>query len=321
MAGSKPWRVDVHHHFYPPEYLKELVNPSTGGEGSAFPGVRDWTVARTVEEMDRHGAATAIISLSPPGCRMLDVEGNRRLARICNDFGAQMARDNPGRFGLFGVLPLPDVDGSLREIAYAFDTLKADGIELMTSYGDKWLGDPAFEPIYQELNRRSALVFVHPLAPTCCAGLIPWVPPALVEYPHDTNRCIMSLMFSGTLSSYPDIRFIFCHGGGSMPMLAGRVQHSGSNRRFLSKVPKGIDYELKKLHYDIALAAFRPSLSALFALVPVTQVLLGSDYPFSSIGDSVAGLDDMRLSEPDSRAIYRGNAERLIPRLKALVEA
>ena len=321
MAGTKPWRVDVHHHFYPPEYLKELVNPSSGGEGSAFPGVRDWTVVRTVEEMDRHGAATAIISLSPPGCRMHDAEGNRRLARICNDYGARMARDHPGRFGLFGVLPLPDVDGSLREIAYAFDALKADGIELMTSYGDKWLGDPMFEPVYQELNRRKALVFVHPLAPNCCVGMIPWVPAALVEYPHDTNRCIMSLMFSGTLSKYPDIRFIFCHGGGSMPMFAGRVAHSGSNRRFLANVPKGIDYELKKLHYDIALAAFRPSLLALFALVPPSQVLLGSDFPFSSIGASVSGLDEMGLPEADSRAIYRGNAERLIPRLKALVEA
>jgi predicted TIM-barrel fold metal-dependent hydrolase len=106
-----------------------------------------------------------------------------------------------------------------------------------------------------------------------------------------------------------------------MPMLAGRVAHSGSNRRFLDKVPKGIDYELKKLHYDIALAAFRPSLSALFALVPMSQILLGSDYPFSSIGASVSGLDEMRLNDSDSRAIYRGNAERLMPRLAALVEA
>jgi predicted TIM-barrel fold metal-dependent hydrolase len=318
---STAWRVDVHHHFYPPEYLAALSNPGAGGEGAAFPGVRDWTTARTLEEMDRSDVATAILSLSPPGCRMLDPEGNRRLARVCNEHAARMAHDHPGRFGLFGVLPMPDVEGSLAEIAYAMDVLKADGIQLMTSYGDLshslWLGDPQYDAVFQELNRRKAVVFVHPLAPTCCANLIPWVPAALLEYPHDTNRCIMSLMFSGTLSRHADIRYIFCHGGASMPTFAGRVMHSGSNRRFLDKVPNGIEHELKKLHYDIALAAFKPSLSALFALVPATQVLLGSDYPFSSIASTVSGLEEMNVPQADARAIYRGNAERLIPRLKA----
>jgi len=321
MPEQKNWRIDVHHHFYPPEYLKQLTGdtPQPGSE-RAQPGVQNWTTARTVEEMDKHGVATAVISLSPPGCRMFDRDGNRRLARLCNDYGARMGTDHKGRFGLFGVLPMPDVEGSLAEIAYAFDTLKADGIQLMTSYGDSWLGDPKYDPVMDELNRRKATVFVHPLAPSCCSSLIPWVPAALVEYPQDTNRCIMSLMFSGTLTRCPDIKFIFCHGGGSIPFLAGRVQHSGSNRRFLDKVPNGIEHELKKLHYDIALAAFQPSLAALFALVPKSQVLLGSDYPFSSIGAAVGGLDAYGVSEADARAIYRGNAERLMPRLKALVE-
>ena len=311
------WRVDVHHHFYPDEY-RQAMQKAAGGEGGAFPGVRDWTVARTLEEMDRNGVATSILSLSPPGCRMGDPESNRRLARLCNDYGARMAKEHPGRFGQFGVLPLPDVEGSLAEIVYAMDTLKADGIQLMTSYGEKWLGDPMFDPVLAELNRRKALVFVHPLAPTCCGNLIPWLPAALLEYPHDTNRAIMSLMFSGALSRFADIRFIFCHVGGSMPMFSGRMIHSGSNSRFLEKVPKGIDYELKKLHYDIAMAAFRPSLTALFEMVPKSQVLLGSDYPFSSLNASVSGLEAMGLPAEESRAIYRGNAERLIPRLKAL---
>jgi predicted TIM-barrel fold metal-dependent hydrolase len=226
-----------------------------------------------------------------------------------------MAADHPGRFGQFAVLPMPDVDGALAEIDHAYGTLNADGIQLMTSYGDKWLGDPAFEALYAELNRRQSVVFVHPLAPNCCMGLMDWVPAALVEYPHDTNRAIVSLMFSGTLAKYPDIRWIFSHGGGAIPMLAGRIVHSGSNRRFLDRVPKGIDYELKKLHYETAIAAFKPSLSALFALVPMTQVLFGSDFPFSSPGLTVSGLASMGLAEADARAIGRGNAERLIPRL------
>lgn len=311
-------RVDVHHHFYPPQYLEAMKTvASRDGGGAAFPGVAQWTTARTIEEMDKHGVATAILSLSPPGPRMLDLEGNRRLARFCGEYAAQMSRDYPGRFGLFAPMPMPDIDGTLEEMAYALDVLKADGIGLMTSYGDKWVGDPAFDPVFEELDRRKALVYIHPLAANCSMGLMGWVPDALIEYPHDTSRAILSLMFSGSLDRYPDIRFIFCHGGGTIPFLAGRVSHSGSNRAFLSHVPKGIDYELRKLHYDIALAAFKPSLAALFAYVPMSQILLGSDYPFASIGQSIEGLNEMGLTEADLDAIYRGNPERLMPRLRA----
>lgn len=310
-------RVDVHHHFYPPQYLEAMRQlPGRDGGAAAFPGVSQWTTARTVEEMDRHGVKTAILSLSPPGPRMLDAAGNRKLARLCSDYGAQMARDNPGRFGLFAPMPMPDIDGTLREIEYALDTLQADGIGLMTSYGDKWVGDPSFDPVFAELNRRKALVYIHPLAANCSLDLMAWVPDALIEYPHDTSRAIVSLLFSGTLARLPDIRFVFCHAGGTIPMLAGRIAHSGSNRPFLARVPKGIDHELKKLHYDVALAAFRPSLAALLAYVPASQVLLGSDYPFSSIGLSVKGLEEAGLAQEIKDAIYGGNAARLMPRLK-----
>lgn len=311
-------RVDVHHHFYPPQYLKAMKTvPGREGGGAAFPGVAQWTTARTIEEMDKHGVTTAVLSLSPPGPRMLDVEGNRKLARLCGEYAAQMSRDNPGRFGLFAPMPMPDVDDTLKEIAYALDVLKADGIGLMTSYGDKWVGDPAFDPVFEELSRRKALVYIHPLAANCSLSLMKWVPDALIEYPHDTSRAICSLMFSGSLNRYPDIRFIFCHGGGTIPSLAGRITHSGSNRAFLSQVPKGIDYELRKLHYDVALASFKPTLAALFAYVPMSQILLGSDYPFSSIGLSVEGLNEMDLTQADLDAIYCSNPERLIPRLRS----
>jgi 6-methylsalicylate decarboxylase len=311
-------RVDVHHHFYPPAYLDAMRNTPGSTDGGLFPGVVNWIPARTIEEMDRHGVTTAILSLSPPGCQMGDRDTNRKLARICGDYGVQMARDNPGRFGLFAPMPMPDIDGTLQAIDYALDTLKADGIALMTSYANKWLGDPSFDPVMEELNRRKAVVYVHPLAADCCANLIGWVPAALLEYPNDTARAILSLMFGGTLARLPDIRFIFCHGGGTIPFLAGRIKHSGSNRPFLNRVPKGIDYELKKLHYDIALAAFRPSLLALFDYIPMSQILLGSDFPFSSIGTSISGLTEMKLAPEQVDAIYRGNAERLMPRLETL---
>jgi predicted TIM-barrel fold metal-dependent hydrolase len=314
---SSERRVDVHHHFYPPQYLDAMrTTAANDRSGVNFPGVATWTPAKTLEEMDKHGVQTAILSLSPPGVRMLDKEGNRRLARVCNEFATQLSRDNPGRFGLFAPVPMPDVEGTLKEIDYALDTLKADGIQLMTSYGDRWIGDPDYNEVFDELNRRKALVYVHPLASPCSRDLMEWVPDALIEYPHDTSRAVLSLLFSGTLARCPDIRFIFSHAGGTIPFLSGRILHSGSNRPFLSRVPKGIDYELRKLHYDVALASFRPALAALFAYIPASQVLLGSDYPFSSVGLSITGLEEYGLPKETRDALYSGNIERLIPRLK-----
>ncbi len=304
-------RIDVHHHFYPPEYLKGLSSGS-GADRDLFPGVTNWTPQRTIDEMDKHGVTTAVLSLSPPGCQTGARSENAAMARLCGEYAAGMRRDHPGRFGIFAPMPMPDVDATIEAIEYAFHTLKADGIALMTSYGDKWPGDPAFDPVFDELNRRKAVVYIHPMAPRCCSGMMGWVPDAIVEYPHDTNRCIVSLLFSGTVARCPDIRFIFCHGGGSIPMLAGRIGHSGSNRPYLPRVPKGVDYELEKLHYDVALAAWRPSLLALFDYVPMSQILLGSDYPFSSVGVSIQGLEAMDLPEESLGAICHGNAERLM---------
>jgi 6-methylsalicylate decarboxylase len=310
-------RVDVHHHFYPPQYLEAMRKTAGHDRGGVnFPGVATWTPAKTLEEMDKHGVQTAILSLSPPGARMLDKEGNRNLARTCNEFAIQVGRDHPGRFGLFAPVPMPDVEGTLKEIEYALDTLKADGIQFMTSYGNKWIGDPEYNEVFEELNRRKALVYVHPLASPCSTDLMEWVPDALIEYPHDTSRAVLSMLFSGTLARCPDIRFIFSHSGGTIPFLSGRILHSGSNRLLLDRVPKGVDHELRKLHYDVALACFKPALAALFAYIPESQVLLGSDYPFSSVALSIKGLEEHGLSKETLDALYSGNIERLIPRLR-----
>jgi 6-methylsalicylate decarboxylase len=310
-------RVDVHHHFYPPQYLEAMRKTAGHDRGGVnFPGVATWTPAKTLEEMDKHGVQTAILSLSPPGARMLDKEGNRNLARTCNEFAIQVGRDHPGRFGLFAPVPMPDVEGTLKEIEYALDTLKADGIQFMTSYGNKWIGDPEYNEVFEELNRRKALVYVHPLASPCSTDLMEWVPDALIEYPHDTSRAVLSMLFSGTLARCPDIRFIFSHSGGTIPFLSGRILHSGSNRLLLDRVPKGVDHELRKLNYDVALACFKPALAALFAYIPESQVLLGSDYPFSSVALSIKGLEEHGLSKETLDALYSGNIERLIPRLK-----
>ena len=310
MAGTPHNRIDIHHHFFLPEYLAAM------GPLANMPQVKGWTLERTHEEMEKNGIATSVLSLSPPGIHIGGTPDAKRLARLVNDHAAKLRGGHAAKFGHFASVPMPDVEGTIAEIGYALDTLKADGIQLMTSYGNRWPGHPDFDPVFDELNRRKALVFIHPLEPACCAHLIDWVPAPLSEFVFDTTRCIFSLLFSGTLARCPDIRFVFCHCGGTLPMLSGRAAMVGLDRAFAQKLPNGIDHELKKLHYDVALSAYRTALAALFALVPVSQVLLGSDYPFGSSAQGIKGLEEYGLKPAEIDAIYRGNAERLIPRFK-----
>jgi 6-methylsalicylate decarboxylase len=301
-------RIDVHHHFFAPEYLASM------GAAAERREIRDWTIARSLEEMDKNGVGTALLSLSPPGIHGAGKD-TKKLARAVNEHAAKLRSTHPNRFGHFASVPMPDVDATIAEIDYAFQTLKADGIELMTSYGDRWPGHPDFDPVFAELDRRGALVFIHPLAPQCCANLIDWVPPVLAEFTQDTTRSVFSLLFSGTLARYPRVRYIFCHAGGAVPILAGRAEVTGITKMHAARIPNGMDHELKRLHYDVALAANRPALAALFAYVPLSQVLLGSDYPFGTSTDGVRGLEAYGLDAAALEAIHRGNAARLLPRL------
>src|SRR6267143_2576335 len=216
MSTVKPHRIDVHHHHTPPPYLAAITAQNIPGP------VRDWTPEKSIADMDKAGVATAMTSITTPAMRFLDDAGARRLARECNDYSAKLAADSKGRFGMFAAMPMPYVEATLQEIAYALDTLKADGIGLLTSYGDKWLGDPAFAPVMDELDRRRAVVYVHPTAPDCCRNLLPGVPDWVIEFPADTTRTITSLLFSGTVARCRNIRFIFAHIGGILPLV---VEH------------------------------------------------------------------------------------------------
>ena len=304
-------RIDVHHHFFAPEYLAVM------GDMGKRPVVRDWTLARSLEEMDQNGVSTAVLSLSPPGFHHAEPEQRRRIARTINEHAAKLRSSHPARYGHFASVPMPDVDGTLVEIAYALDALKADGIQFMTSYGERYPGDPGFAPVMEELNRRKAVVFIHPLAPVCCAPQLNWIAPALFEFTQDTNRCVFSLLLTGTLARFPEIRFIVCHAGAAVPILAGRAGFLGLERQHADKLPHGIDHELQKLHYDVALQGNRPALAALFSYVPMSQVMLGSDYPFGTSADGIRGLQAFGLGAMDLEAIYRGNALRLLPGLRA----
>ena len=301
-------RIDVHHHMYPPFYVKEMgVNSN-------------WMPATSLDAMDKNDVATAM--LSPVQVVVQDSmadrsERARTLTRRNNEYGAQVVKDYPGRFGHFAALPLPDQEGSLREIQYAYDVLKADGIGLFTSYIDKWLGDTDFWPAFEELNRRNAVVFVHPARPVCCRNLPGQS--GIIEFDIDTARAIDSLLWNGTSAKFPNIRFIFVHSGGAMSVLAQRIMDDlPRNREHAEKLPKGVEYEFKKLYFDVAHGTGGPALAALKVLVPISQILYGSDAPLRDyeLTDRLLYQYD-GFSINDMKAINRGNAERLFPRLKA----
>jgi len=305
--------VDVHHHFIPPFWFDEVKDHiSRQGGGRIVPNWYGWSEERALERMDETGVATAIVSISAPGVWFGDVAQGRRLSRETSLFAAQMRQRHPKRFGFFAALPLPDIEGSLREIEYAFDQLHANGVVLMTSYGDRWLGDPSFDPVMQELDRRGAIVYVHPGSPACCSQLMSYVPPFLTEFTQDTNRTITSLMFSGQLVRRRAIRFIFSHAGGTIPMLAGRIsQLSTSVPQLAAAVPDGVEAELRRLYYEVANSANRPAIAALLSLVPATQVMFGSDFPLVPIAATQAKLSGLGLSESDLASLSRGTAAKL----------
>jgi predicted TIM-barrel fold metal-dependent hydrolase len=310
--AQAPSRIDVHHHLAPPSYIGELAPRQL-----LQPVSRSWTPARSLEDMDKAGVATAITSITTPGVSFGDPVAARRLARDCNEYAARLVVDFPGRFGVFAALPLPDIEGSLRETAYALDVLKADGVCMFTSYGDRWLGDPEFTPVMAELDRRKAVLYTHPTAPNCCRNLVPDVPAPIIEYGTDTTRTIASLVFSGTAARFPNIRFIFSHAGGTMPFLTERFTRLPlASKDLESRVPRGVQYELTRFYYDVAQSTHPMTLASLLRLVPVSQILFGTDFPFRGSLDHVNGLIGYGFGAADLRAIERDNAVRLLPRLQ-----
>jgi predicted TIM-barrel fold metal-dependent hydrolase len=306
-AASPLPRIDVHHHFLPPAHAEALTKHQTPSP--------KWSPAMSLEEMDRSGIQTSILSQVQPGTWFGDVEESRKLTRQINEYGAKMVADHPGRFGLFATVTPLDVEGSLKEIEYAFDTLKADGLGLLTSYKGKYLGDAAFAPVWEELNRRRAVIYVHPLAPDCCARVVPGTPPGSIEYATDTTRTIAHLVFSGTSTKFPNIRWIWSHSGGTLPFLTQRfiVQQRVQKHAHL---PNGPMPEFQKFYYELAQGNTPGQLAALLKMVSVAQVLYGTDYPYRDGAEVNAGIADWGFSESNLRAIERNTALKLLPRLR-----
>ena len=317
-AQNNPRRIDVHHHFQPPT------------DGNA--GLKWWTPEKSLEMMDKFGIAFAM--MSNPGASATAYDGTQKgndAARRSNEFGAKLASQYPKRIGFFAAIPMNNTDGALKEIEYALDTLKADGFQIGSSTGDKWPGDPQYLPIFQEIHRRKASVFIHPYVNKCCKVLMPGIPESVVEYDFDSTRCIVSMLYNGTLSSCPDMKVIVNHSGAAVPMLAGRIKdrvpgaqtsNFGTPKTntdgINAKIPNGVFYELRKLYYECAHAAYPFPLAAMMKLAPSTQYLFGTDYPAEPMESTVNHLPENDLSPELQRVMNRENAERLFPRLKSL---
>jgi len=317
---DKPHRIDVQHHILPSAYIaiagKERIGAPAPG------GCPQWRLEQSLAIMERNGVATAVLSISAPGIWFGDIEATRGLARECNEFAARIVKDHPNRFGMFASLPLPAVDHSLAEIAYAFDVLGADGIVLMSNFDDRYLGDALFSPIFDELNRRNAVVMIHPTLPTDGLRRQPEIPelnPSALEFPFDTTRTVTSLLYSGTLARCSNIRFIIPHAGGTIPFLIQRITAlSLRNREIAKRVPEGVVHYLQRLFYDIASSANIYTFASLLQLVSPSHILFGSDYPFgpeTRMADTIVKLGAYGFDATELHEIERNNAVRLFPRL------
>jgi len=308
---STPGIVDVHQHFTLP-----------GGRGAT----RDWSIEKVLDLMGKNGISTVIFSNAGNGEQIYaGTEAARDLCRRMNDYLAKVVSDHPQSFGFFAVIPFPDADGSLKELEYAYGTLKADGVGILSSINEKYPGDPLFRPAWEEMNRRKVVTFIHPFTPRCCRTLIE-SGEASVERDFDTTRAVTNLLYSGTLSELPEIRYIINHSGADVPVMAGRIKDRvpgassfGAKKQtdgITPKTPKGVFYELQKLYYECAHAAYPTSIAALRAFVPPSQMLFGSDFPAEDPAETLYQLKQRDLPPDVAHALYRGTAEQLFPRLK-----
>jgi predicted TIM-barrel fold metal-dependent hydrolase len=310
--AAKHIRIDVHRHFLTPE--------TVGSSYLVEPPFKRWSLQQTLDDMEQGGVTTAMLSLTP-NLLAAQAQGGpiaARHYRRCNEYGAQLVAEHKGRFGLFAGIPLTDTDASLAEIDYALGTLKADGIGVFTSYGNQWLGNAAFDPVFAELDRRKAVVFTHPVVAPCCSRLIPEVGDSEIALGTDTSYAIASMVLTGASQRYPDIRAIFSHGGGTMPFLIRRfVTDAQTSPRLKKLLPGGFMPEFHRFYFDVAQIPARPPLLALKEVAPISHILFGTDFPFRSAAEHALGLKQSRVFSARELRAIDSNGALLMPRLRA----
>jgi predicted TIM-barrel fold metal-dependent hydrolase len=319
MAGRN--LIDIHQHFFTPDYLAALHDAGVGSvDGFPLP---EWNLPGAIALMDANEIQTSVLSISAPGLSFAAPAKLATLARSVNEQLAKMVAQHPRRLGAFAILPLPDVDAALREIAYAYDTLKADGIVLFTNINDIYLGDKRLDPVFDELNRRDAVVFVHPVAPTGFDMARLGFPAPSVEYPFDTTRMIMNFIASGTRRRCPRVRMIVAHGGGALPILAPRAaRHTARFARIAPPLTLDeVNAAFDSLYYDVTGVSHEHTIDAVVALAPRERLLFGTDHPFmmsNLIPPAIKVLDQSPSIDDATRAaLSHGNALKLFPRIAA----
>ena len=312
---SAPGSIDVHAHYLPASYRAALVD-NGHGQPDGFPQIPAWSAEEHVAVMDRLGIATSLLSISSPGVHLGDGATTPDRAREVNEAGHRAVLDHPGRFGLFGSIPLPDVDASIAEIAHCCDRLDVTGFTTLTNVGGTYLGAPAFRPVFRELDRRGARLFIHPTSPPCWEHTSLGRPRPMLEFFFDTTRAVVDLVLNGTVAEHTGIEFLIPHAGATLPLVADRV-HAFSQ---LLAVDPAVDVlrDLGRLHFDLAGFPVPRQLDALLTLTTIEHLHYGSDYPFTP--ELVAAMAGERLAEagdpPGSLpAALRSNTERLFPAL------
>jgi len=274
-----------------------------------------WSLQKHLEEMDAAGVARSLLSLTTPGIAQSGEQG-RKLMRESNEWAAKTCGEHRGKLGFFTYVQPEDTDAALKEIAYGFDVLKAQGVGLFTSYGNRWLGDPQFDPIFAELQRRKAIVYVHPTGPACCGQLIPGIFDTLIEYGTDTTRAIASYIYRGAAQRFPDVRMIWSHSGGTMPYLIERFDGADRSDAAKAAAPAGFRAAAAKFFYDIAQASNPTATTALRSVVPVDHIVFGTDYPFRTPLEHVKALESGGVfNRAELRGLYRTNVEQRLPGL------
>ena len=314
MVGIR--RIDVHHHVLPQFYID--AQKSAGITGTAYRGFPEWTPDHSLSVMESEDIETAILSFTSPGIWFGDIEQTKELASQCNKYLAELSRVHRGRFGGFGFLPLPDIEAAVQETGVLYDDLQLDGITLLTSVDNKYIGHPDFEPLYAELNRRKAVVLIHPCYPpgTEADG---WdIPRMLIDYPFETTRVAINLIFKGVMERYPNIQFILSHAGGTLPFLAHRIAIFDKLTPFGDNYPNGALASIKQFWFDTALSGDSVPLAGLTSLADKSRILFGTDYPYipgDKVTDETKGFDNWDgFSDVERKVVNRKSAERLFPK-------
>jgi 6-methylsalicylate decarboxylase len=311
---NPPRRIDVHAHYVPESYRAALLN-NGHGQPDGFSQIPEWTAEEHVAAMDRLGIATSLLSISSPGVHFGNDGSTADRAREINEAGRRAVVDHPGRFGLLASLPLPDIDATVAEIAHCCDYLEVDGFAVLTNIGGTYLGDAAFGPVFDELDRRGARLFIHPTSPACWKQTSLGRPRPMLEFFFDTTRAVVDLVLNGTVARHPGIEFVIPHAGATLPMVADRV----SVFSLLLEVDPAVDVlrDLGRLHFDLAGFPIPRQLDALLTLTRPEHLHYGSDYPFTP--EFAAAVAIERLVEAgDHGALIdtlRVNTEALFPTL------